>query len=110
MFKFGYNFAKEQFSRDRRSLLDKHEEADIVQRIWESAIRTHQSVMLPIYINILRTFPQAADVESADQLLEESTRELIWQHLVSEANNKMFYNSEKCHVKVGVARVGVAVD
>ncbi|KAF4768593.1 hypothetical protein HAV15_002962 [Penicillium sp. str.  len=81
-FKFGYNFAKGQFGRDRQSLLDKHEEADIVRRIWESAIRMHQSVMLPIYINLLRNFPQAADVESADQLLEETTRKLIWQHLL----------------------------
>ncbi|OQD73331.1 hypothetical protein PENANT_c196G06609 [Penicillium antarcticum] len=95
-FKFGYNFAKGQFSRDRRSLLDKCEEADIVRHIWESAIRKHQAAMLPIYINLLRNFPQAVDVESAD-LLEESTRKLIWQHLLSEANNKKFYYSEKCH-------------
>jgi hypothetical protein len=100
-FKFGYNFAKGQLSRDRQSLLDKCEEAEIVRRIWESAIRKHQTARLPIYINLLRNFPQAADVESADQLLEESTRKLIWQHLLSEANNKKIYYSEKCHVKFG---------
>ncbi|KAJ6045616.1 uncharacterized protein N7446_012480 [Penicillium canescens] len=100
-FKLGYNFAKGQFSRDRQSLLDKCEEADIVRRIWETAIQMHQTAMLPIYINLLRNFPQAADVESADQLLEESTRKLIWEHLLNEANNKKFYYGEKCHVKVG---------
>ncbi|KAJ6050358.1 uncharacterized protein N7446_005404 [Penicillium canescens] len=49
--------------------------------------------MLPFYINLLRNFPQTADVKSADQLLEESTRKLIWQHLLGEANKKKFYYS-----------------
>ncbi|KAJ5656291.1 hypothetical protein N7507_008241 [Penicillium longicatenatum] len=55
-------------SRDRQTLLDTYEEADIVRRIWESAIRKHQTAMLPIYINLLRNFPQAVNVESADLL------------------------------------------
>jgi hypothetical protein len=57
--------------------------------------------MLPIYINLLRNFPQAADVESADQLLEDSTRNIILNRLLSEADNKIFEYSEKYQAKVG---------
>ena len=77
VFKFGYNFANGIIGRDRQTLLGWREEADVVRRIWESAIRKHETVLLPIYVNLLRNFPQAADVESADRLLEDSTRSLV---------------------------------
>jgi hypothetical protein len=45
--------------------------------------------------------PQAADVESADQLLGDSTRNIIWKRPLSEADNKILYYSEKYHAKGG---------
>lgn len=77
------------------------EDADAVRCIWESAIRKHETVLLPIYVNFLRNFPQAADVESADRLLDDSTRNLIWKHLLRETENKRFFYSERCNAKVG---------
>jgi hypothetical protein len=100
VFKFGYNFANGLFGRDRQTLLDNREESDVVRRIWESAIRKYETVLLPIYVNLLRHFPQAADVESADRLLGDSTRSLVWKHLLRETENKRFYYSDRCNAKV----------
>jgi hypothetical protein len=104
VFKFGYNFAN-GYGRDRQRFV-RHEESDVVRRIWESAIQKYETVLLSIYVNLLRHFPRAADVESADRLLEGSTRSLVWKRLLRETENKRFYYSHSCNAKVG--RISVA--
>lgn len=99
-YRLGYNFPRGRVNRDRQILVDSHEEADIVRRIWEAAIRSHEDVMLPIYINLLRNFPEAPDVGSADQLLEKRTRNLIWKHLLRDAKGKEFYYSQTSNPQV----------
>lgn len=71
-----------------------------MQRIWESAIRKHETVVRPIYVNLLRKFSQAPDVELGDRLLEDSTRSLIWKHVLLETENKRFFYSERRNAKV----------
>ena len=51
-FKLGYNFIKGRVNRDRQRLADDLEEADLVTRIWESAIEKEETVLLPIYVNL----------------------------------------------------------
>ncbi|KAJ5515935.1 hypothetical protein N7527_007495 [Penicillium freii] len=80
---------------DRRSQVKKPTQSGA----YGSAIRKHETVLLPIYINLLRNFPQAADVESTNRLLKDSTRRLIWKHPLRETKNKRFFYSERCNAK-----------
>ena len=99
-FKLGYNFLTGTVNRDRQRLVDKQEEANLVRQIWEAAIGQYEASMLPVYVNLLRNFPRAPDVELAERLLEAPTKSLIWKHLLQEANGEQFYYSETCHAKV----------
>ncbi|KAL2783978.1 hypothetical protein BJX66DRAFT_109274 [Aspergillus keveii] len=90
-FQFGYNFVHGEVNRDRQRLVNLYEEADLVRKIWESAIKQNQALILPVYVNLLRECPRAPDVEMADQLLEKPTRVLIWEHLLKEADGRRFY-------------------
>ncbi|CEL11775.1 hypothetical protein ASPCAL14871 [Aspergillus calidoustus] len=90
-FHFGYNFVHGEVNRDRQRLVNPYEEADLVRKIWESAIKQNQALILPVYVNLLRECPRAPDVEMADQLLEKPTRVLIWEHLLKEADGRKFY-------------------
>jgi hypothetical protein len=92
-YRFAYNFLHGKVNRDRQILVDRDEEANMVRRIWEAAIRKHHVAFLPIYVGLLRNFPEALDVESAAHFLELSTKHLIWKHLLCEAGeDKFFYN------------------
>jgi hypothetical protein len=72
-FKLGYNFVQGGVNHDRQQLVSQYQQADLVRRIWESAIRENEALVLPIYINLLQNFPRAPDVELADQLLDHPT-------------------------------------
>jgi hypothetical protein len=92
-YRFAYNFLHGKVNRDRRILVDRDEEANMVRRIWEAAIRKHRTAFLPIYVGLLRNSPEALDVESATHFLQSSTKLLIWKHLRGEAgDDKFFYN------------------
>lgn len=99
-FRLGYNFSAGTVNRDRQRLVDKQEEANMVRRIWETAIDQHKESMLPIYVNLLRNFPRAPDVAWAERLLEAPTKSLIWKHLLQEANGERFYYNEASHTRV----------
>ncbi|CEJ62667.1 hypothetical protein PMG11_11161 [Penicillium brasilianum] len=99
-YKLGYNFTQGRVNRDRQILVDKHEEANGVRQIWESAIQRNEKVVLPVYVDFLRNFPEAPDVESADVLLGDATKTLIWRHLLCDTGGKQFYYSEKSNSKV----------
>ncbi|GFG16460.1 hypothetical protein IFM61392_09518 [Aspergillus lentulus] len=90
-FRLGYNFLNGRVNRDRQRLVSRRQEADLVRKIWESAIREHEELVLPIYVSLLREFPRAPDIELADRLLESSTRVLIWNYLLKEADGRKFY-------------------
>lgn len=98
-YKLGYNFPRGRVNRDRQMLVDSQEEADIVRQIWEAAFESHEKALLPIYINLLRNFPEAPDVGFADRL-QRSTKALIWKHLLREADGKGFYYSETSNAQV----------
>jgi hypothetical protein len=92
-YRFAYNFLQGKVNRDRQILVDRDEEANMVRRIWEAAIRKHRTAFLPIYVGLLRNSPEALDVESATHFLQSSTKLLIWKHLRGEAgDDKFFYN------------------
>lgn len=99
-YKLGYNFIRGRVNRGRQIMVDKHEEANAVRQIWESAIRKNEKAVLPIYIDFLQNFPEAPDVESADILLADTTKALIWRDLLCKADGKIFYYSEKSHAQV----------
>lgn len=99
-YRLGYNFPRGKVNRDRQILVDSHEEADIVRQIWEAAFLNHKELLLPIYIDLLRNFPDAPDVGFAKHLLEIPTRSLIWKHLLDEAEGKHFYYSEVSNAQV----------
>jgi hypothetical protein len=99
-YKLGYNFPRGRVNRDRQILVHNHEEADIVRQIWEAAIQSHEDVVLPIYINLLRNFPESPDVRFADHLLEKHTRNSIWKYLRREAKGKEFYYSQTFNAQV----------
>jgi hypothetical protein len=65
-FRLGYNFLNGGVSRDWQRLVSRRQEADLVRKIWESAIRKHEKLVLPIYVTLLREFPCAPDTEFAD--------------------------------------------
>ena len=69
-------------------MVDKHKEANVVRQIWESAIRKNEKAVLPIYIDFLQNFPEAPDVESADILLTDTTKTLIWRDLLARQRVK----------------------
>ncbi|KAB8252927.1 hypothetical protein BDV35DRAFT_375774 [Aspergillus flavus] len=94
-FELSYNFVQGGVNRDRQRLVSRYEQADLVRRIWESAIRENEVLVLPIYVNLLRNFPRAPDVELADQLLDHPTRFRIWKYLLREAGDKRFYFCQK---------------
>ncbi len=99
-FQFGYNFLHGEVNRDRQRLVSRYQEADLVRKIWESAIQKNKDWTLPVYIGLLRESPHAPDVELADQLLENPTRVLIWQYLLKEADNTRFYFCQSSGSKV----------
>ena len=80
-----------------------------MRQIWEAAIGQYEASMLPVYVNLLRNFPRAPDVELAERLLEAPTKSLIWKRLLQEANGEQFYYSETCHAKVSTECVCVCV-
>ncbi|KAH3173447.1 hypothetical protein KXV78_000430 [Aspergillus fumigatus] len=94
-FELSYNFVQGGVNRDRQRLVSRYEQADMVRRIWESAIRENEALTLPIYVNLLRNFPRAPDVELADQLLDHPTRFRIWKYLMKEAGDEKFYFCQK---------------
>jgi hypothetical protein len=100
-FRLGYNFLNGGVNRDRQRLVSRRQEADLVRKIWESAIRKHEELVLPIYVSLLREFPRAPDIELADRLLESSTRVLIWNYLLKEADGRKFYFCQRTGSQVG---------
>ncbi|KAJ5267356.1 hypothetical protein N7478_010164 [Penicillium angulare] len=86
-----YNFAHGMLTRDRLWVANQQSEANLVRKIWECALTQHGKELLPIYVSLLRHFPNSADVALADRLLEASTRHLIWQHLLRNSNNREFF-------------------
>lgn len=104
-FELSYNFVQGGVNRDRQRLVSRYEQADLVRRIWESAIRENEVLVLPIYVNLLRNFPRAPDVELADQLLDHPTRFRIWKYLLREAGDKRFYFCQKTGSQVSEAGV-----
>jgi hypothetical protein len=62
-FKLGYSFVQGDVNRDRQRLVNRQQEADLLRKIWESAIRKNESLILPIYVNILWDIPRSPDVE-----------------------------------------------
>ncbi|KAL4889256.1 hypothetical protein BDV59DRAFT_119937 [Aspergillus ambiguus] len=102
-FRLGYNFVQGEVNRDRKRLVNRHQEADIVRKIWESAIQKNEGLILPLYVNIWRNFPRAPDIEFAEELLESTTRLLIWKHLLKIADSRKFYFCQKTGTKsIGV--------
>ncbi|KAJ5379640.1 hypothetical protein N7509_012759 [Penicillium cosmopolitanum] len=93
-FKVGYNFTEGKFNRDRRWLMDRHGLAERVCRIWESALQTHEAVLLPIYVSLLRKTPALMDVSLAADLLLTSTISRIWTYLLHESKGKDFFYCE----------------
>ncbi|KAF9888555.1 hypothetical protein FE257_008486 [Aspergillus nanangensis] len=93
--KLGYNFVEGDVNRDRQWLVNRQQEADLLRKIWESAIHKNRDLILPIYVNILWNFPRAPDVELAEDLLERPTRLLIWKHLLRIADGRRFYFCQK---------------
>ena len=61
-YKLGYNFTQGRVARGREWLAHKHEEANFVRHIWESALNMHGKELLPIYISLLLYYPESADV------------------------------------------------
>jgi hypothetical protein len=102
-FKLGYNFVQGGVNHDRQQLVSQYQQADLVRRIWESAIRENEALVLPIYINLLQNFPRAPDVELADQLLDHPTRFRIWKYLLKEAGDEKFYFCQKTGNQVSKA-------
>jgi hypothetical protein len=100
-YRFAYNFLHRKVNRDRQILVDRDEEANIVRRIWEAVIRKHQVAFLPIYVNLLRNFPNALDIDSAAHFLEPPTKHLIWKHLLDEAGDNKFYYNKTSSAEVG---------
>ncbi|KAJ8207426.1 hypothetical protein LV159_008890 [Aspergillus fumigatus] len=94
-FELSYNFVQGGVNRDRQRLVSRYEQADLVRRIWESAIRENEALILPLYVNLLRNFPRAPDVELADQLLDHVTRFRIWKYLLKDAGDEKFYFCQK---------------
>jgi hypothetical protein len=80
-------------NRDRQILVDRDEEA---------AIRKHRVAFLPIYVNLLRNFPEALDVESAAHFLEPPTKHLIGKYLLGEAGDDKFYYNETSSAEVSL--------
>ncbi|CEJ61881.1 hypothetical protein PMG11_10397 [Penicillium brasilianum] len=99
-YRFAYNFLHGKVNRDRQILVDRDEEANMVRRIWEAAIRKHRVAFLPIYVNLLRNFPKALDIESAAHFLESPTKHLIWKYLLDEAGDDKFYYNENSSAEV----------
>lgn len=98
-YKLGYNSTRGRVNRDRQIRIDRREEANAERQIWESAIRKDKGVVLPIYVDLLRNFPEAPDVESAGILL--GNKALIRRHLSHDAGGKQFYYGEKSNAQVG---------
>jgi hypothetical protein len=99
-FKVGYNFTEGKFNRDRRWLMDRHGLAERVCRIWESALQTHEDVLLPIYVSLLRKTPALMDVSLAADLLLPSTISRIWTYLLHESKGKDFFYCEASGAQV----------
>jgi hypothetical protein len=99
-FKLGYNFTEGKFSRDQRWLMDRHGVAERVCRIWESALQTHEDVLLPIYVSLLRRTPALMDINLAADLLLSSTISRIWTYLLHESKGKEFFNCETSGAQV----------
>ncbi|RJE21446.1 hypothetical protein PHISCL_06227 [Aspergillus sclerotialis] len=78
-FQYGYNFRQ------------KGQETVFLSVMWETAIQQNPEVALPRYIDLLRSNSTGSDTKEADELLEFSTAELIWNQLLSDAGQEEFY-------------------
>ncbi|KAJ5819495.1 hypothetical protein N7474_005086 [Penicillium riverlandense] len=93
-FRASYNLVDGSFTRDRRQITG-FEEPKVIADIWSSSIGRGDRNVLSVYVNLLRHFPVARDVRSAERFVTETTAKKIWALLLDEAKeNSAFYYTE----------------
>ncbi len=93
-YRFGYNFHHGAISRDRERLLDRHDEAKMVARIWEESIVLRGDAVTDRYIKLFRDDDQALDIALPNQSVSRLVTDKIWKRLRLQ-NPLAFFFSEK---------------
>ncbi|KAK5573048.1 hypothetical protein LTR43_001707 [Exophiala xenobiotica] len=93
-YRFGYNFHHGAIGRDRERLVDRHQEAKTIARIWEESIVLRGDTVTDRYINLFQNHDQALDIALADQSVSRLVTKKIWKRLRFQ-NPQAFFFSEK---------------
>jgi hypothetical protein len=94
-FKFGYNFQEGVVNRDRQRLSNPREEAKLLVRIWEDAIRTSVGSTCKEYVDMLMDETQWADVNLAESEITCVLANSIWIELLQRNTGEhKFYHSQ----------------
>ncbi|KAJ9495511.1 hypothetical protein H2202_009051 [Exophiala xenobiotica] len=93
-YRFGYNFHHGAISRDRERLVDRHEEAKTIARIWEESIMLRGDNVTDRYLELFQNHYQALDIALAEQSVSRLVTKEIWKRLRFQ-NPQAFFFSEK---------------
>jgi hypothetical protein len=101
-YKYGYNFFSSTTGRDRRRLTNSAEEARIVAKIWEEAIKLKEESALPLFLEVLQAEEQLGDAHLAENTISADTAKRIWKELLAQGPERqrfMYYieNGDKVY-------------
>jgi hypothetical protein len=91
-FKFGYNLFAGKTDRDRHGMMDMRQQAEIITKIWEEAIKKGNVDILDKYTKMLRSEESRADVAVAEEFISSDMALRLWGELQrDDPEHKKFY-------------------
>ncbi|KAI1608580.1 hypothetical protein EDD36DRAFT_469459 [Exophiala viscosa] len=98
---FGYNFLAGKIGRDRERLTSRRDEALMLTKLWEEAIRiageqsNDRGHITDLYIDLFQHAEKAPDISLADQYVSPTLAKTIWLRLKARYNQSFFYSEKE---------------
>ncbi|KAI9781879.1 MAG: hypothetical protein M1839_005673 [Geoglossum umbratile] len=94
-FQYGYNLSQGRVDRDRKSLSNPEEQAQLLAEVWAEVVEGG-ATLLTRYVDMLQSDPHPADIAHTKHIISEQTARKIWQHLLDgDPERKAFYYDSK---------------
>lgn len=97
-YRFGYNFHQGYINRDRERLTNRHEEAQILTRIWAEAIERWGDRITDYYIELFDEEEERSDILLASEYVSPETAETIFARLKYLNPGDFFYSDDETEV------------
>ncbi|KIW70371.1 hypothetical protein PV04_02645 [Phialophora macrospora] len=94
-YRFGYNFNSGKINRDRQSVVNPHEEARMLAKIWESAIAMKGEAIIDSYVDLFNQDGEVPDIAMALDNVSALTAANICNHLKVFHPDAFFYSERR---------------